>query len=785
MRETSTNIRTRFDKVTRVHYKLDLAHVRPNRRLRRCACVVIILILASVGIALPSVTSAALPDGRIYEQVSPANKNGNVVGNPLIRTGSFGLASADGDSVVFVGSGAMGTSYSSTVNEFVARRSSSGWATSSAIPREQGEISDNTTFGPPLTVVPSSDFSRFLFGAVSPYVSSEPTEGGSSSNIFLSENPAVEPTWIARPTISNPIPEPGNNASEHDYLIVGGTPDFGTVYFTYSGTLIRQDESRAPHVGDGLGNSPGDKDSPWGFYEWNHGSLSEAGVLPNGTLNSFGAIPAAIAGPTPAENTAQNRTFGEYQGEVLDNEVSTDGSRAFFVSPDPVASTVTDNRCAGEGQCTNEVPELYVRETATDGSKSTVLVSRSELPGNEGEPSPSGPMSVENSQHVGATYVYASPDGSQAFFESTDRLTSAAPADSSTKEYDYNVATGTLTYLPGVTGPIVAASNKPDFIFENRETSPSVLDLWTGGAGGGQVKQITQLPEDGSGVNGGRASTDGSVFVFRTNSPLPGGFNNAGGFAQVYRYDVAQDVLDCVSCPPKGVIPSGDANVTYNDRGPKKSNGANGEPMTTLDTRIISENGSRVFFDTPDPLVSQDTNTRPSEVSGNGEIHEYGRDVYEWENGAVHLISSGKSVDDSFLLDSSGDGNDVFFATDYGLVPGDADNAYDVYDARIPRPGDKLSPPAGPCQGDVCQGPPSVLSLLGAPPSAMFTGAGNLAPGIKAHNVHQLTRPQKLARALKACRLKRSERKRRRCVAQARKAYGPATKAKKTTRETN
>jgi hypothetical protein len=695
-------------------------------RLIICAGMIVALILTSFGAALPAAALAALPDGRVYEQVSPANKNGNTVGNALTRAGSFGLAAEDGNAAVFVGSGAMGTSYSSTVSEFVARRTGSGWATTAAIPREQDRISKNTTFGPPLTVVPSRDFSRFLFGAYSPYVSAEPLEEASSSNIFLSENPAVEPVWVAQPTIANPIPLPGRNNSKHNYLVAGGSADLSIVYFTYGGTLIAADASRAQYVRDGDVLTPGDEVAPWGFYEWHGpsagvseaagaGVLSEAGVLPDGTLDPFGAVPAAIAGEDGFERAFPS-TLPQAQG--MDNEVSTDGSRAFFVSPDPVASTVTNRqKCEEIGSCTNAPPELYARKTAPGGTKSTVLVSKSELPGNEGEPAPSGPVSVANAHGEGITYVYASPDGSQAFFKSVDRLTSAAPSDGSVKEYDFGLGTGTLTYLPGVSGPVVASS--PDgssFMFENTAAEPAELDLWSSGGAGGHLSTITPLPGEPD-IDGARAvaTADGSVFVFRTASPLPGGFNNGGGFKQVYRYGTVTSTLDCVSCPPEGVAtPSGDAHVSYDNRTPENLNGENAEPMTTLDTRIVSSDGNRVFFDTPDPLVPADTN---------GE-----RDVYEWENGSIYLISSGKSVTNSFLLDSSASGGDVFFTTAAGLLPGDVDNAADVYDARIPRPGDVPPPAAVLCQGDVCQGPPSEPSLLGEPASATFSGAGNVAP---------------------------------------------------------
>ncbi len=446
---------------------------------RVCFAAGVTLLCAAVsGGALAPVASATLPDGRVYEQVSPANKNGNVA-----ETAFFGLAAEGGDAVVFPGSGAMGAATSGTLSDYVARRSSSGWATTSAVSGSVGKgIVPGS--GSPLTLVPSHDFSRFLFGSYAPYVSAEPLDASSSANIFLSEDPAVEPVWIGKPVSQpptfTPTPAPGSNIYLHDYLMVGDTPELSTVYFTYSGTLIPQDASRAPNVGNGLG----DNTDPWGFYEWSDGALAEAGVLPDGTLDPFGAVPAAIAGE---DNFGRGFADPADQAQTLDNEISTDGSSAFFVSPDPVASAVTNpGECATHGPCTGATPELYVRKMAPDGSKSTVLVSQSQLPGHEGEPAPDGPADIPNAERediehaepIGASYVYGSPDGSQAFFASVDRLTSVAPSDGSVKEYDFDVNTGSLTYLPGVSGPIVvSANNGSSFLFESTAGTPAELEL--------------------------------------------------------------------------------------------------------------------------------------------------------------------------------------------------------------------------------------------------------------------------------------------------------------------
>jgi hypothetical protein len=691
-------------------------------------CTWATLARADATVGLPSQPGpTGLPDGRLYEEVSPPFKNGNFV--DFAGGYRFGLAAGDGNSALYMMNGAIGTSYAGMASEYVSRRTPGvGWSTAAAVPRPQSEHVG--IYSSPLSIVPSASFERFAFTAGTPYVKGDPIFGSgitatSSPNIFLTEDPAVEALWLSRPSIADPIPALGQNLVVHDYVVTGAAPDLSTVYFAYSGTLLPEDTQRAPYVGKGQAEGSA---TPWGFYEWSAGALREAGTLPDGSLSPFGAVPAAIG------DQGSGRDGSRFQSSMFDNEVSEDGRRAFFVSPDPLASTVTDsNGCAQvpAASCTSASPELYVRETEPDGSHAVKLVSQSQLPGQEGQPAPHGPARITNTplteRAEDNTYAFASPDGSHVFFASTDRLTSQAPEDAAVKQYEFDLETGLLTYLPEVSGPIVAVSSSgSDLIFENTSTTPFELESWTG-PGPGQVNTIAELPEAlpnlASGgeqtlnVDESHVSSDGNVFLFRTNAQIPG-FNDGNGFEQVYRFDVAKSGLDCVSCPPSGVVPSGNARMTYDNDGEGRANGYNSVPMTTLETRGMSADGTRVFFDTPDPLVAQDTNGR--------------RDVYEWEDGTIHLISSGSSGEDSFYLDSSSSGGDVFFATGEGLVSGDTDGAYDVYDARIPRPGDSAPPSQAPCKGSVCQGPPSVPQLLGAPASETFAGTGNVNPSVQA-----------------------------------------------------
>jgi hypothetical protein len=375
----------------------------------------------------------------------------------------------------------------------------------------------------------------------------------------------------------------------------------------------------------------------------------------------------------------------------------------------------------------------------------TVLVSRDELlPEVVGLPvaAPDGPISVPDTSMLddsnGSTFIYASPDGSHVYFASKDQLTSAAPAGNGPKEYVFNVDTETLEYVPEVEGPIIASSTDGSrFLFEDTTTPTPELAVWTSGSDGhaatGTIQHVAQLPfpeatETNSGelyIAPARATTSGSIFVFQTDAPIAG-FNDAGGYEQIFRYDATQDEITCISCPPSNVVPTGDAHLSGTD---DFNGGGSGAGIGEADSRGMSDDGTMVFFDSRDPLVSRDTNGK--------------RDVYEWDKGSIYLISSGISPLDSFFLDTSEDAGDAFFTTAEGLLGSDTDQAYDVYDARVPQPGDTPLPAAVPCQGDVCQGPPSTPNLLGLPASATFSGVENIHTESSPPNVTRQTKSAK------------------------------------------
>jgi hypothetical protein len=701
----------------------------------------------------PTFSSApGLPDGRVYEQVSPVDKNGNQAGATtdsylVAATYHYGYVSPDGDAVLFEGTGPMGASPSGASQYFVATKNSGGsecpdnggspgsrWCTRALTPANYEEHEGLKQSAEPIHggkleyIYPSQEISRAMIGASGSAYAPLSTYCGFSLYLVGSD-PFVSATWLEQPRgVADPVEV---CTAEGKGVPVGGTPDFSTIYFTDPGTLLPEDVERAKHTGSQQFGAA------WGLYEYSEGALREAGVLPNETLSPFGAVPAD-SGHTKAR-------FG--------NQVSEDGERVFFVSPDPAAC----QEYGGENDCVTDPPQLYVRE---DGQRTRLISEDALLPAGGGLPAaaPDGPLMMPNEtyqsqSHPGnhGAYVFASSNGAQAFFESDDRLTVTAPEGMSPKTYDFNLETGTLTYLPNVVGQIVAADKDGSaFAFVRSETGSNVaeLDLWNAGPEGGSVTPIVQfpgaplshansdnqlLPEY---ISEAHMSEDGSVLAFTTATNLSSAFNS-GNSEQIYRYDAVSNMLGCVSCAPVGVEPpptgeQGSDDASMSSVSPAESFESQDGfiPPGVIESRGISANGDRIFFETPWPLVPQDTNTDAPEVptSEGGGFARQGRDVYEWENGVVYLISGGKSPRNSYYLDSSENGDDVFFATAEGLVPGDTDGGFDVYDARVPQPGDNPPASAVPCEGSVCQGPPRVQSPLAAPASATFSGLGNSTP---------------------------------------------------------
>ena len=702
---------------------------------------------------------------RAYELVTPLEKNGNEAGVEItsahenVPLPEYALARADGESFLFGSaheaiSGALGET-SAGINYFwVSSRtpgSPTGWNTKAALPAGNKEQANEKGVAVqlelPTPILPSADLRDFAvemqdsFGALAQEAEANGRRA-TQNGFVLRGDGAVD--WISQPTVEHPL-GPLNEATGGETVrLAGGSPDLKTMYFGYSGTLVPEDEQKDAAV-ENLSRADvvnAATSSSVGFYEWHEGVLKSAGVLPDGSVDPYGAVPAA---------TREFNAFGTGPIDYSNNQVSEDGKRAVFVSPQPASNAPA-----------SDPVEIYLRESTGAGPSRSLLVSKSQI---TGLPASSPPLRIsdvapEHATSDGVTYAFASPDGSRVFFDDLQQLTADAPNDESVKQYEYNAETETLHYLPGVAGSfegaendvsqIVASSNDGSrFLFVRNTPEGRELDLWDGA-----VTVVTSLPHPSErefAVAPVRANRAGTTFVFETSSPLPGGFNNGGPFEQIYRYDSVAKTTTCVSCPPPGITPSGDARMSNDITQPE-----------VLDNRGVSGEGERVYFDTPDPLWSGDTNGT--------------RDVYEWDGGAIHPVTPGTSPSPSFFLDNSSDGRDVFVATRAAFVGSDSDNGYDVYDAREGG-GLALPPSSSTCETE-CRGGGGAPQMLAAQlTSEAFEGEGNAVATAKVTAKKAPTKRALLRAALKRCRAKRGHR-RAHCEALARKRFG-AVKAKR------
>ena len=237
-----------------------------------------------------------------------------------------------------------------------------------------------------------------------------------------------------------------------------------------------------------------------------------------------------------------------------------------------------------------------------------------------------------------------------------------------------------------------------------------------------------------------RVSSDGLHATFIARTPLTGYDNTDSGSgersAEVFLYDASEAGLACVSCNPSGGRPEGARNLSGGGEPGESPRFFFAAKIPGWETqwqasRVLSEDGERLFFESYEALVLRDTNGKQDvyewqRAQSKAECNEAGADLYvEEANGCLSLISSGQSDEDSEFIDASANGRDVFFTTASSLVPQDY-GLVDVYDARIgggfPSP---IVDPGQPCEGEACQSPPPAPEDP-TPSSSTYEGQGNL-----------------------------------------------------------
>ncbi len=549
----------------------------------------------------------------------------------------------------------------------------------------------------------SSDLSQGIFRAWSPlgsapnvdrvenlYLRSDLRTAGGGTYTLLSN--AFAPVGSDTDPLMNVVPP----------RVAGSSSDFGHVIF----------ESAYKLTADATADPGG---PVYNLYDWDHGTLKLAGVLPDGS-----AAGASIAGQ------------GASKGRYTERTISADGSRVFF----------TDNLATASVN-----GALYMRVN----SATTVQINASERTDCADHNPCSGTPEPDPSGSLPATFGTASIDGSRAFFVSQEALTDNAPGGSGQLYmYDarkpdsdpHNLSLLSVAHNPSDSSDVqgvIGASDDGRYVYFIAKgqlvAGAPVLSgqlgifLWhDDGTPDGTLAYVGKLNNIGDAAIDlpqafslkafqARVTPDGRHLVFLSHSgdgllsahggtdydhgSCPG--NGFSACAELYLFSADSQRLQCVSCNPSGAPATADAQVWV------RSASAGGSQTTTYLNHPMTTDGSRVFFTTGEALVPEDTN--------------HALDAYEYDtaDGSVHLLSSGTDPSDSYFMDASANGDDVFIATRSQLVGWDTDSSYDIYDVRVHGGVPDPAPPTLGCAGEGCRGP------LDAPPTPLSLGSPSIA----------------------------------------------------------
>jgi hypothetical protein len=394
------------------------------------------------------------------------------------------------------------------------------------------------------------------------------------------------------------------------------------------------------------------------------------------TLASTALVGAAGASDRRSDHHSAARINGNGPFAATLRGASSDATRVWFETKEQLVPADTDS-----------AQDVYERSAGE-----TTLVSAGRINGN-------GPFD--------ATFVGASTDGSRVFFQTAEQL-NAADTDSVQDVYERSAGDTKRVSVSQINGD-PSSGNGPfgatfggasddgtHVFFETKEPlvvadTDSARDIYE--RFGGNTKLVSSLAyrfRDALDATFRDASSDGSRVIFTT----PNG-SNEDIYERVPQYSLPFSIEDNVTF--KGASADGcylfyvtDFRIVSADtdsaqdvymagscpsplRNPLMSAGQiNGNGPIKAFFRGVSDDGTRVFFDTKEPLVSTDTDSA--------------RDIYVrennlWTGAAITVaVTESNGAFDATFRGATMDGAQVFFETYEPLGgAGDADAAKDVF----------------------------------------------------------------------------------------------------------
>jgi hypothetical protein len=673
---------------------------------------VMIVATAIMGLFCTAAANASLPDGRAWEMVSPLGKNGgDIRGINGDNGGGVVQAAPNGNRLTYVSLASFGDTKGAPVgSQYVSGRNvGEGWLTWNISTALNSQTYPLGGAGTPYDAFSMDLTGGLLLNGTGGYQVEHPVESpplvesapAGYQNYYLTsfaEGGLEE--GITRPLLTSVPTQP---ASIFNLNLVGETKDLSHIVVTSRAAL-------APGAVEEEGKS--------NLYEWSNGRFETLNIRSDGT-------PDSTREPFLGSDGGQEHT------------VSDDGSRVIWTgSPSPPA----------EGRA------LYVREGIGTSQPTTIQVDASQGGADSGGY---------------GEFLTANADDSRIFFADTEKLTgdsTAADQGSLGDLYEFDVNSGRLSdltidhtdekgarvqgilgasedgsYVYFVANGVLAAGASPGTCRLAGAPANAICNLYVWH--NGTIKFIATLStkDQNTGFNyigvafdwdskirlrTARVTPDGTHVVFMSlqsltnyNNEIRGG-GSCGASAineplpalceEVYTYDADTARLECVSCNPTGVRPAGPSGI------PGGTDFETGKAF--YQSRVLSDNGDRVFFDSVDSLSDQDVNDK--------------EDVYEFEDGRIYLLSGGRGAGRSSFVDASTDGDDAFFITRDELVGEDTDQLVDVYDARAPHAAGEavgFQPPSLPesCNGEDCRSATALAPAFQQPSSATFVGSGN------------------------------------------------------------